>query len=717
MSCGLNQHSTPHPPSATPADIDRSLKRQPFNGGDWPKDSPIARVYDIGNTSTSLVLLNKRRMKKSQLRGLTDRSGEILTPDPDRHTQEVPTISWLHHQQCLNYQPELYKPLKTTLDLKWVNSVQRPPVQFDEVTHVNPRRHTSCGDHRRWEPPPRRPHTSASHAVDSELHSISPILNDPDLTPGERRYLYSIARIYSTAQMKLLKQNQYSELLYMELKKGYHSPREFDRYFRYLNTPRRTQIGRLDNYEELKRSASAPPPRSWSQTPSERGSSRQQRRSPGHSSAPSMTSSSRHSSFSRHFRHNSSAGKRKGTRNKHRSQSPSQKPASSKAQQQQGPTSVSATESTADNKEYSGKKEEDQRQSSVEKTSKRSITSKSSASSSRKTNKSPNREHSHHDGENSVKKDNVPGPRKGTGSPKNDDESDSSSSSNGMPPSRKGTESPKKSSSSEMQSDRSNLPMKGELRPTSTSSSHATHTGNSDNKDNSKLLALIINGTENGKDSGKDSSGHSDQPGKDSSGHGDHSRSGTDNSSTTSKTSEDSNTPRDFSDTNLASGYMPRQHKEGQDRPFSRAGRETESTKSEQETSDRDSGTDSDRNSDTTSDKNSDTDSDDEAENPVHEEPTQRSPDKDATSTNSSRIDDSKMEKRGDAGVVTVGPDKQAASPDNSRGQMEQAEDSHNAEGQTRSQAVPVTSRVKSDKEEKDLSEEDRNEDIDRLEY
>ena len=41
---------------------------------------------------------------------------------------------------------------------------------------------------------------------------------------------------------------------------GYHSPKEYDRYFSYLNTPRKTQFGKLDNYEEVRRSMSAPPP-------------------------------------------------------------------------------------------------------------------------------------------------------------------------------------------------------------------------------------------------------------------------------------------------------------------------------------------------------------------------------------------------------------------------------------------------------------------------
>lgn len=46
------------------------------------------------------------------------------------------------------------------------------------------------------------------------------MLNDPDLSEGGRKYLYSIARIYSTSQMKQLKQDQYHQLLFKELAKG-----------------------------------------------------------------------------------------------------------------------------------------------------------------------------------------------------------------------------------------------------------------------------------------------------------------------------------------------------------------------------------------------------------------------------------------------------------------------------------------------------------------
>nr|KAG5713258.1 hypothetical protein BaRGS_007785 [Batillaria attramentaria] len=85
------------------------------------------------------------------------------------------------------------------------------------------------------------------------------MLNDPELGPGERRYMYSIARIYSTSQMKQLKKDQYSQLLFRELAKGYHSPYEYERYFSYLNSPRKTQFGKLDTYNNDHRSQKGEP--------------------------------------------------------------------------------------------------------------------------------------------------------------------------------------------------------------------------------------------------------------------------------------------------------------------------------------------------------------------------------------------------------------------------------------------------------------------------
>lgn len=223
----------------------------------------MARVYDIGNTSTKMVLLNRRLKKKSQLRGLTDNNGEIVAPEPDRHIPDEPTTNWHFHRNCLNSSSAPYRP-KISLDLGWVNTQQRPPITFDSGSYVNHRRHTSCCVSSEsplvgWNPH-RRPHTSPTRETEEELRSMGSMLNDPDLSLGERRYLYSIARIYSMSQMKQLKKDQYSQLLLRELTKGYHSPYEYERYYNYLNSPRKTQCGRMNSYRDDHRSQSVPPP-------------------------------------------------------------------------------------------------------------------------------------------------------------------------------------------------------------------------------------------------------------------------------------------------------------------------------------------------------------------------------------------------------------------------------------------------------------------------
>ena len=45
-------------------------------------------------------------------------------------------------------------------------------------------------------------------------------LRHPELTPGERRYLSTVASVYSVNQMKQMKQAQYRSLLKKQLRLG-----------------------------------------------------------------------------------------------------------------------------------------------------------------------------------------------------------------------------------------------------------------------------------------------------------------------------------------------------------------------------------------------------------------------------------------------------------------------------------------------------------------
>ncbi|XP_048467532.1 protein FAM216A isoform X2 [Rhincodon typus] len=62
--------------------------------------------------------------------------------------------------------------------------------------------------------------------------SLSP--QHPDLKTGQKRYLYSIANIYSTDHMHRLMQKQYLSMLQHRIQLGYITPRECQKYTDYL---------------------------------------------------------------------------------------------------------------------------------------------------------------------------------------------------------------------------------------------------------------------------------------------------------------------------------------------------------------------------------------------------------------------------------------------------------------------------------------------------
>ncbi|GFO29639.1 hypothetical protein PoB_005614400 [Plakobranchus ocellatus] len=275
-SVGLNKKSTPVKPETTPSEIDRRLGRAAFNGRPWPRPSPVSSVYDVRNSSTRMIILNNklsRKPKGSRLRGQTTNSGEIVLPEPERHLSDMkPHTNWEHHKQCSLSVSEKFVPIfpqGVTPTPAWVNQTQRPAMKFDNGSGVNPNHHIQCQGHMdydivRWynahahrrvggahsRPTSRADGTSGSRA-------LSPILNDPSLTRGERRYLNSIAKIYSVDNMRQQKQVQYNNLMWKEVSKGGYKEGEWEKYQRYLNTPRKTQFGPCDPFRE-KRASSVP---------------------------------------------------------------------------------------------------------------------------------------------------------------------------------------------------------------------------------------------------------------------------------------------------------------------------------------------------------------------------------------------------------------------------------------------------------------------------
>ncbi|XP_012945542.1 protein starmaker [Aplysia californica] len=273
-SSGLNKKSTPTKPEATPSEIDRRLGRAPFNGRPWPKSSPVSTVYDVRNSSTRMIILNNKlskRPKGSRLRGQSDHQGEIMQPEPNRHISEEPKTNCHHHKNCTLSVSEKFVPIfppSVSPSPAWVNNNQRPPMRFDNGSLVNPNHHIQCQGHMdydimRWYNANRRPRSRVSTA--KEDRSMSPILNGPGLSRGEKRYLTSIAKIYSVSDMRAQKQEQYTQLMWKEVNKGTYKYRDWEKYNRYLATPRKTQFGPCDPNRQS-RSLSAPGGRKPSQS-------------------------------------------------------------------------------------------------------------------------------------------------------------------------------------------------------------------------------------------------------------------------------------------------------------------------------------------------------------------------------------------------------------------------------------------------------------------
>lgn len=68
------------------------------------------------------------------------------------------------------------------------------------------------------------------------------LLNHPDLTQGQKKYLGTICAAYSTTQMKHLVQDQYLQQLSHEAEKGIVSIDELLSYLKYIADPRKRKM-------------------------------------------------------------------------------------------------------------------------------------------------------------------------------------------------------------------------------------------------------------------------------------------------------------------------------------------------------------------------------------------------------------------------------------------------------------------------------------------
>ncbi|XP_052797806.1 muscle M-line assembly protein unc-89-like isoform X4 [Mya arenaria] len=256
---GFNRKSTPTPPNVTPAELDNRYKRTNFNGTEWPYDSPVARAYDVSNTSTKLIILNNKYGKNStRLRGYyTGPKKPDRYVDPERHRAKSPRFHPEWHDRCLDSSSPKFEPTVRS-HLEWVNSSERPPNalignRLIAKSSVNRNRHAMC---------------RSTPTYDPETRAVSRISMPPskyfsdfsEMSAGEKLYLWSIERIYSMDRMKQLKQDQYKKLLEMEAKKddlerGKYEPGEYKRYMRYINSAKDRTYGTGSPSDRRARSA------------------------------------------------------------------------------------------------------------------------------------------------------------------------------------------------------------------------------------------------------------------------------------------------------------------------------------------------------------------------------------------------------------------------------------------------------------------------------
>ncbi|XP_052797864.1 uncharacterized protein DDB_G0287625-like isoform X2 [Mya arenaria] len=292
---GFNRKSTPTPPNVTPAELDNRYKRTNFNGTEWPHDSPVARAYDVSNTSTKLIILNNKYGKNStRLRGYyTGPKKPDRYVDPERHRAKSPRFHPEWHDRCLDSSSPKFEPTVRS-HLEWVNSSERPPnalivsvrsglADSDlslDLSTIGPSSVKEKSTPRSARSPRLSPkqnlYTAKSsvnrnrHAMcrstptyDPETRAVSRISMPPskyfsdfsEMSAGEKLYLWSIERIYSMDRMKQLKQDQYKKLLEMEAKKGKYEPGEYKRYMRYINSAKDRTYGTGSPSDRRARSA------------------------------------------------------------------------------------------------------------------------------------------------------------------------------------------------------------------------------------------------------------------------------------------------------------------------------------------------------------------------------------------------------------------------------------------------------------------------------
>lgn len=253
---GLVYMHTPVDITTTTHDLRQKFRRASLNGKEWPADSPVSQVYDVKNTSSRLILLNNKlneEQQKCHLRAHSAADGRrqsIQHSTPERHFRDHSPLP-RRHVKCTDSSSPRYRRPRSEANQVMISQLaptgsQMLPANREQKDMLPTEWHHYSCQGEATHPSHQSTRRSRARTAPPEGFRNAPHMYHPDLTLGQKRYLYEIARVYDMTRMKQLKQAQYVQLIAREQARGFFNPREYAKYLRYIGGPRKRQFGIQD---------------------------------------------------------------------------------------------------------------------------------------------------------------------------------------------------------------------------------------------------------------------------------------------------------------------------------------------------------------------------------------------------------------------------------------------------------------------------------------
>lgn len=182
----------------------------------------------------------------NRLRGYSNVT--VPPPNPVRHSSpprnassgKPSLVNNNRHENCLISPIHKFEPKTTPMSEVWLNKRMRPAWKPADDSAVNPYRHLSClisSNNQTIQPKKReslrKPQKSPPRAVRQNYHVMH-----PQLSSSNRKYLWKIAAVYSSRNMKILKELQNMELLRNQIRLGFHSKDQYESYMNHISKQR-----------------------------------------------------------------------------------------------------------------------------------------------------------------------------------------------------------------------------------------------------------------------------------------------------------------------------------------------------------------------------------------------------------------------------------------------------------------------------------------------